>query len=170
LISDLAKEVNKISTPGSLTETGPLDMAAITKHLETTPLRQYSGSLTTPPCKEGITFLVAEQPLPVNAASFNAMKKVLKFNSRFTQGALGEPNLIEKAFTGEQGGIIGAPAPKSSSVAASKPSVATETAKATARKPKPPTNTLLGDGGEVVSTIYPLSMKTSVRRADPTQA
>jgi hypothetical protein len=101
LISDLAKEVSKISRPGSVTETGPLDMAAITKHLETTPLRQYSGSLTTPPCKEGITFLVAEQPLPINPASFNAMKKVLKFNSRFTQGALGEPNLIEKAFKGE---------------------------------------------------------------------
>jgi Eukaryotic-type carbonic anhydrase len=142
-------------------------MAAITKHLETTPLRQYSGSLTTPPCKEGITFLIAEQPLPINPASFNAMKKVLKFNSRFTQGTLGEPNLIEKALKGDQEGIIGEPAPKSSSTATSKPAVATETTKTLASSS---TGTVLGDGGEIVSTIYPLSMTTSVRKADPTQA
>jgi hypothetical protein len=42
-------------------------------------------------------FLVAEKPLPVDPTSFNALKRVVKFNSRFTQGGLGEPNLIEKA-------------------------------------------------------------------------
>lgn len=95
-------------------------MAAIVKHLETTPLRQYAGSLTQPPCTEGLTFLIAEQTLPINPASFNAMKKVLKFNSRFTQGNLGEPNLIEKAFKRDQGVIVNAPAPKPSSAAAPK--------------------------------------------------
>jgi len=80
-----------------ISEIGPLDLSQITWHLESTPLREYSGSLTTPPCKEGVGFLIAEIPLPVNAASFNALKKVLKFNSRFTQGTLGEANLIEKA-------------------------------------------------------------------------
>ncbi|KAE9976879.1 hypothetical protein BLS_001804 [Venturia inaequalis] len=107
LLSELANEISKISTPGSVTETGPLDMAAIIKHLETTPLRQYSGSLTTPPCKEGITFLIAEQALPINPASFNSMKKVLKFNSRYTQGSPGEPNLIEQALkSGEGEGVV----------------------------------------------------------------
>lgn len=157
MINDLAKEVSKISEPGSLTETGPLDMAAIVKHLETTSLRQYSGSLTTPPCKEGITFLVAEEPLPMNPASFNAMKKVLKFNSRFTQGGLGEPNLIEKALTGERGGMIANPVPKSATATVQ------ESAEASS-------NTVLGDGGAVVSTIYASTMKTSARQADPTPA
>lgn len=83
-------------------------MTAIIKHLETTPLLQYRGSLTTPPCKEGITFLVAEQPLPISPTSFNSMKKVLKFNSRYTQGILGEPNLIEKALKGDLGVIANA--------------------------------------------------------------
>ncbi|QDS77878.1 hypothetical protein FKW77_000379 [Venturia effusa] len=74
LIDDLAKKVSKISEPGSITAAGPLDMAAIIKHFETTPLRQYSGSLTTPPCREGITFLIAEQPLPINPSSFNSIR------------------------------------------------------------------------------------------------
>jgi carbonic anhydrase len=104
LLENLSKSVSKISTPGTITETEQLNLDAIVSHLERTPLRQYSGSLTTPPCKEGITFLVAEQPLPVNPASFNAMKKVLKFNSRFTQGDLGEGNLIEKAAKSVSGG------------------------------------------------------------------
>lgn len=165
LISDLAKEVSKISEPGSVTETGPLDMTAIIKHLETTPLRQYSGSLTTPPCKEGITFLIADQPLPMNPASFNSMKKVLKFNSRFTQGSLGEPNLIEKALKGDQGVIVNEPAPKPSSVVASKPTTTPEAVKET---PNPSSNTLLGDGGAVVSTVYASTRKTSGSKADPT--
>lgn len=133
LISKLAREAKRISIPGSLTKIGPLDMAAITKHLETTPLRQYSGSLTTPPCKEGITFLVAEQPLPINAAAFNAMKKVLKFNSRFTQGALGEPSLIEKAFKEDRIGHIEVPILKLSSAVASKPPLVTQSAKPPAK-------------------------------------
>ncbi|TID14418.1 alpha carbonic anhydrase [Venturia nashicola] len=166
LVSELAKEVRKISEPGSITETGPLDMAAIIKHLETTALRQYSGSLTTPPCKEGITFLIAEQPLPIDPLSFNSMKKVLKFNSRFTQGSLGEPNLIEKALKGSEGIIVNAPASNSSSVATSKSSTASNAVKETA---KPSSNTILSDGGSVVSTIYASTKMTSAaKKADPT--
>ncbi|KAF2436823.1 carbonic anhydrase [Tothia fuscella] len=98
LLGQLSSTVSKINEPGAITDSGPLNFDAVVKHLETTPLRQYSGSLTTPPCKEGITFLIAEQPLPINPTSFNAMKKVIKFNSRFTQGKLGEGNIIERAF------------------------------------------------------------------------
>jgi hypothetical protein len=140
LISYLAREVKKISIPGSLTIIGPLDMAAITRHLETTPLRQYSGSLTTPPCKEGITFLVAEQPLPINTAAFNAMKKVLKFNSRFTQGALGEPSLIEKAFKQNRREILESTGSKSSNVVASRPPLVTQNASETVKAPRSPVN------------------------------
>jgi hypothetical protein len=64
------------------------------EHLQTTPLLQYTGSLTTPPCAEGLTFLVAQQPLDLGVETYNAIKAVVKFNSRYTQAALGTENLL----------------------------------------------------------------------------
>lgn len=95
LLTAVTENLDQIVTPGTVTETGALDFAPLVEHLETTPLFQYTGSLTTPPCAEGLTFLVTQQPLPVNVAIFNAMKKVIKFNARYTQNALGEQNLLE---------------------------------------------------------------------------
>lgn len=63
--------------------------------MQTTPLFQYTGSLTTPPCAEGLTFLITQQPLPLNVVTFNSLKSVIKFNSRVTQNILGEANLLE---------------------------------------------------------------------------
>jgi carbonic anhydrase len=113
LLDTLASASHKIKTPGAIAKSGPLNFSSIINHVQTTPLREYNGSLTTPPCKEGITFLVAEKPLPVNPTSFNAMKKVLRFNSRFTQGGLGEPNLLERAALSIRKGGNGAAAASS---------------------------------------------------------
>lgn len=55
---------------------------------------QYSGSLTTPPCKEGLTFLVMEEPLALDVKTYNALKAVIKFNARYSQNKLGEENLL----------------------------------------------------------------------------
>jgi len=60
----------------------------------------YSGSLTTPPCSEGVTFLIATEPLAMGVDTFNAMKKVVKFNSRFAQNSLGEQNLLQVSRAG----------------------------------------------------------------------
>jgi hypothetical protein len=57
-------------------------------------LRDYTASLTTPPCTEDVRFLIAEQPLPLDVNTFNSLKSVIKFNSRFTQNSLGKPNLL----------------------------------------------------------------------------
>lgn len=103
VISTLAQSVSRISKPGTTIRIDPLDLGPIALFLENTPLRQYSGSLTTPPCSEGVTFLVAEQPLPLDVLSYNGLKKVLKFNSRFTQGFLGQKNLVEMASMGAGG-------------------------------------------------------------------
>jgi carbonic anhydrase len=97
LIRTLAKEVCKISTPGSLVEIEELNLKSVIDHLMHSPLRQYKGSLTTPPCKEGPTFLIAEEPLNIGVSSFKALKKVMKFNSRYTQNKLGETNLLQLA-------------------------------------------------------------------------
>lgn len=56
---------------------------------------RYSGSLTTPPCSEGVSWTVSAEPIQVDAKAFNAFKEVLKFNARYTQNNLGETNLLQ---------------------------------------------------------------------------
>jgi hypothetical protein len=72
-----------------------LDLSSLNSHIQSSDIYQYSGSLTTPPCAEGVTFLVARNPLPMDIASFNAIKKIIRFNSRFTQNVIGGANMVE---------------------------------------------------------------------------
>lgn len=94
LLTAVTEKISDIAIPGTVTETGPLDFGPLIKHLETTPLFQYKGSLTTPPCAEGLTFLVTKEALALNVKTYNAIKKVVKFNSRYTQNTLGQENLV----------------------------------------------------------------------------
>ena len=97
LITNVTKNLAEIATPGTVTETGPLDFTSLTAQLTTAPLLQYTGSLTTPPCTEGVLFLITQKPLPLNVATYNALKSVIRFNSRYTQNELGQPNLLVAA-------------------------------------------------------------------------
>jgi hypothetical protein len=74
-----------------------LKFEEIINAVQTKPLFQYTGSLTTPPCAEGLTFLVLEEPLPINVKTYNALKSVIKFNARYSQNSLGETNLLQVA-------------------------------------------------------------------------
>jgi hypothetical protein len=104
-IKGLVPSISNISEPGTKTAIESLDFESVVEHLQTTELFQYTGSLTTPPCTEGITFLITKEPLPIDIESYNAIKSVVKFNSRYTQNALGEENMIAvagRAGTAEQ--------------------------------------------------------------------
>lgn len=37
------------------------------------------------------------EPLPLNVATYNAIKKVVKFNARYSQNKLGDRNLLDIA-------------------------------------------------------------------------
>ncbi|KAI5803400.1 alpha carbonic anhydrase [Peziza echinospora] len=97
LLTAVTKNLGEIIEPGTVTETGPLDFTELINHIQTTPLFQYTGSLTTPPCADGLTFLVTSKPLPLNVATFNAVKAVVKFNSRYTQNTATDGNLLQVA-------------------------------------------------------------------------
>jgi carbonic anhydrase len=45
----------------------------------------YMGSLTTPPCSEGVTWFVLKQRVPISADEVAAFSKVYPHNARPTQ-------------------------------------------------------------------------------------
>ena len=104
IISSLSGSLDKITVPGTKTAIkGGIDYKDVISAIETSDIVQYTGSLTTPPCAEGVTFLLLKNPLDVSVKDFNAIKKIVKFNSRFIQNELGNTNMLEV------GGLSGTP-------------------------------------------------------------
>ncbi|KAJ3245671.1 hypothetical protein HDU77_009283 [Chytriomyces hyalinus] len=62
-----------------------LDMSVIINHLKDTDYYSYSGSLTTPPCTEGILWMVARKALPISVKQLLKFREVMPFNSRPAQ-------------------------------------------------------------------------------------
>ena len=60
---------------------------------------RYSGSLSTPPCTENVTWLISSEILSVSEIGFENIRDVIGFNSRFPQNALGEPNVLQLALS-----------------------------------------------------------------------
>jgi hypothetical protein len=59
------------------------------------PFSSYAGSLTTPPCSEGVSWFVSTSRLTISMSSFVAARGVIGFNARFPQNQLGQPNLLQ---------------------------------------------------------------------------
>jgi hypothetical protein len=94
LLTSVTEKIAAISSPGSVTETGALDFAPLVDVISKQALHTYEGSLTTPPCAEGLKFFVTSQQLPLDVATFNKIKTVVGFNARFTQNNVGAENLL----------------------------------------------------------------------------
>lgn len=106
IISSIAPHLDAIKEPGSKTpiESG-IDFSGVKSLIQSSNIFQYSGSLTTPPCSEGVTFLAVETPLKINVPDYNAIKKIVKYNSRLSQNSLGQENII--AVAAASGAIAG---------------------------------------------------------------
>jgi carbonic anhydrase len=54
------------------------------------PIRSYyfSGSLTTSPCSEDVTWLVLKRPVTVSAAEINQFSQLYRNNARLPQTAV----------------------------------------------------------------------------------
>ncbi|KAF7298444.1 Alpha carbonic anhydrase [Mycena kentingensis (nom. inval.)] len=99
----ISRAVDDIASPGNQTTVTGLDLNALIGPFNNVggsdiiEVYTYTGSLTTPPCTEGVSWFVLSKPLLVNVDSYNALSKVLKFNARYTQSPLGQTNYVEAA-------------------------------------------------------------------------
>ncbi|KAJ3402735.1 hypothetical protein HDU80_004793 [Chytriomyces hyalinus] len=67
------------------TQVPKLNMAPIISHLQNTSYFSYSGSLTTPPCSEGVLWMVAREPMDISPRQLKKLRTVMPFNSRPVQ-------------------------------------------------------------------------------------
>ncbi|KAK1983209.1 carbonic anhydrase [Colletotrichum cereale] len=87
--------VDEVKEPGSHAETEPLSFCELRTVLQHSEVYQYDGSLTTPPCTEGIAWNVVAEPLRIDDVTYRAAKKIMKFNARYTQNVPGKVNLLD---------------------------------------------------------------------------
>jgi carbonic anhydrase len=98
IIKSLSSSISAIRTPGTkIAIPAGIDFSDVLSKISSSDILSYSGSLTTPPCAEGVTFMIVKDPLDISVADFNSIKSVVKFNSRFIQNALGSVNMLEVA-------------------------------------------------------------------------
>ncbi|KAM0213996.1 hypothetical protein ACHAQD_009029 [Fusarium lateritium] len=92
--------VDKIATLGKTTHTKPLKMTGLVSLLESGSFKSYSGSLTTPPCSEGIKWLVSTEKLTIPTSTYLKARSVIGYNARFPQNVPGEENILSMLANG----------------------------------------------------------------------
>ncbi|KAK6224339.1 carbonic anhydrase [Colletotrichum tabaci] len=111
LLETVFSSLDAIKEPGTVTKTGALNMQEVVSLLSAGSFQSYMGSLTTPPCSEGVQWLVSTQRLMVQPQTFTAVRDVIGFNSRFPQNTLGQENILQVAQKSiASANIAGAPA------------------------------------------------------------
>jgi carbonic anhydrase len=96
IIKSLSSSLSAVTAPGTKTAIpAGIDFADVLTKVASSDVLTYSGSLTTPPCAEGVTFMIVKDPLDISVADFNAIKSIVKFNARYIQNTLGSMNMIE---------------------------------------------------------------------------
>ncbi|ODH45608.1 hypothetical protein GX48_08314 [Paracoccidioides brasiliensis] len=77
--------IDQITQPNHVVDIPQFNISDVVSMVNQTSVFSYIGSLTTPPCTEGVAFYILTQPLPIYIGDFNVLKAVLGYNSRFLQ-------------------------------------------------------------------------------------
>lgn len=94
MLETIFSSIGDIATPGTATETPDFSMTELSNLLATADFQRYSGSLTTPPCSEGVAWSVSTKNLMLSRSTFAKVRDVVGFNSRYTQNIPGMANLL----------------------------------------------------------------------------
>ena len=97
MLDGVFRNLHDVTKPGAEAKTGALPFGTLVQKVNGGTVYSYSGSLTTPPCTEGVRWFVLREPRPLTVDLYNRIKNVIKFNSRYTQNAPGKENLLELA-------------------------------------------------------------------------
>lgn len=97
MLETVFASVGEIAEPGSHVTTAPLVMSEVVDALTAGGFQAYQGSLTTPPCTEDVSWLVATQKLVLSQATFASARAAVGFNSRYPQNTPGDVNLLQMA-------------------------------------------------------------------------
>ncbi|CAG8981221.1 hypothetical protein HYALB_00013869 [Hymenoscyphus albidus] len=94
LLGAVLGKIKQVAETDAKSTLASLDLSTITTNFAKNNVFRYSGSLTTPPCTEGIEWIVSTEAITIDVPTFNEVKKVLKFNARNTQSDPGRDNVI----------------------------------------------------------------------------
>ncbi|KAI8894612.1 alpha carbonic anhydrase [Globomyces pollinis-pini] len=62
-----------------------IDFRSVKDNIRSSKFWSYDGSLTTPPCSEGVKWAVSDTPLPISIKHYEGLRKSMKFGARPTQ-------------------------------------------------------------------------------------
>ncbi|KAJ3119774.1 hypothetical protein HK098_005179 [Nowakowskiella sp. JEL0407] len=85
--------IGPVDTKTQLTN---LDMFYMINFFKGSIWHTYVGSLTAPPCTEGVRFFISTKKFPVTDADLEKIKSIVTFNSRYTQPYNGRGGLERK--------------------------------------------------------------------------
>ncbi|EWC48014.1 hypothetical protein DRE_02593 [Drechslerella stenobrocha 248] len=97
MMSRLATLLQSIEKPGETVIATHVPLQGVRTAITSAKKFTYPGSLTTPPCSEGVTWYVSNTILGVSVSDYKAFKSVLGYNSRNLQADPGKQNVVEFA-------------------------------------------------------------------------
>ncbi|KAK2782296.1 hypothetical protein FQN53_000112 [Emmonsiellopsis sp. PD_33] len=84
-LDTVISHISQIPTAGDSVDITQLDISDIVTTVNALPMFTYTGSLTTPPCTEGVPFFILAEAMPLHIDTVNALKAVVGHNARFLQ-------------------------------------------------------------------------------------
>ncbi|KAF3905895.1 Nectarin-2 [Arthrobotrys entomopaga] len=95
MIARMARLLREIREEGDSVEATFVDFSGVRSAITNARKYNYVGSLTTPPCTEGINWFVSDTILTISIAELNIFKSVMGWNARDLQSGIGSTNVVE---------------------------------------------------------------------------